>query len=111
ELIFFFLQAKAGIRVGQVTGVQTCALPICDRLRRPKAIAPPTLKVNGLLLDTGSREVTRDGKRIELTPKEYAVLEYLMRHQGRRSEERRVGKEGRCRGGADESRKRERAGR
>ena len=51
--------------------------------RRPKAIAPPTLKVHGLLLDTGSREVTRDGKRIELTPKEYAVLEYLMRHQGR----------------------------
>src|SRR6266705_456563 len=51
--------------------------------RRPKAIAPPTLKVNGLVLDTGSREVTRDGKRIELTPKEYAVLEYLMRHQGR----------------------------
>jgi two-component system, OmpR family, response regulator len=51
--------------------------------RRPKAIAPPTLKVAGLLLDTGSREVTRDGKRIELTPKEYAVLEYLMRHQGR----------------------------
>src|SRR5205823_11698592 len=41
--------------------------------RRPKAIAPPTLKVNGLVLDTGSREVTRDGKRIELTPKEYAV--------------------------------------
>ena len=51
--------------------------------RRPKAIAPPTLKVNGLLLDTGSRAVTRDGKPIELTPKEYAVLEYLMRHQGR----------------------------
>ena len=41
--------------------------------RRPKAIAPPTLKVHGLLLDTGSREVTRDGKRIELTPKEYAI--------------------------------------
>jgi two-component system, OmpR family, response regulator len=51
--------------------------------RRPKAISPPTLKVNGLVLDTGSREVTRDGKRIELTPKEYAVLEYLMRHEGR----------------------------
>ena len=51
--------------------------------RRPKAIAPPTLRVNSLALDTGSREVTRDGKRIELTPKEYAVLEYLMRHEGR----------------------------
>jgi two-component system copper resistance phosphate regulon response regulator CusR len=51
--------------------------------RRPKAIAPPVLKVAGLVLDTGSREVTRDGRRIELTPKEYAVLEYLMRHRGR----------------------------
>src|SRR5690348_18114748 len=26
--IFFFFQAEAGIRVGRVTGVQTCALPI-----------------------------------------------------------------------------------
>ena len=51
--------------------------------RRPKAIAPPVLKVADLTLDTGSREVRRGGKLIELTPKEYAVLEYLMRHQGR----------------------------
>lgn len=51
--------------------------------RRPKAIAPPVLKVADLVLDTGSREVRRGGKFLELTPKEYAVLEYLMRHQGR----------------------------
>src|SRR5216684_1315087 len=51
--------------------------------RRPKAIAPPVLKVADLTLDTASREVRRGGKLIELTPKEYAVLEYLMRHQGR----------------------------
>jgi len=51
--------------------------------RRPKAIAPPVLKVLDLALDTGSRVVTRAGREIELTPKEYAVLEYLMRHQGR----------------------------
>jgi two-component system copper resistance phosphate regulon response regulator CusR len=51
--------------------------------RRPKAIAPPVLKVADLTLDTGSREVRRNGKPIELTPKEYAVLEYLARHQGR----------------------------
>src|SRR2546427_394526 len=48
--------------------------------RRPKAIAPPVLKVADLTLDTGSREVGRGGKLLELTPKEYAVLEYLMRH-------------------------------
>src|SRR3989454_9456474 len=51
--------------------------------RRPKAIAPPVLKVADLTLDSGSREVRRGGKVIDLTPKEYAVLEYLMRHQGR----------------------------
>jgi DNA-binding response OmpR family regulator len=51
--------------------------------RRPKAIAPPVLKVADLTLDTGSREVRRGNKPIDLTPKEYAVLEYLVRHQGR----------------------------
>ena len=50
--------------------------------RRPKAIAPPVLTVADLVLDTGSREVRRAGKPIELTPKEYSVLEYLMRHHG-----------------------------
>ncbi|HEY7684647.1 MAG TPA: response regulator transcription factor [Gemmatimonadales bacterium] len=51
--------------------------------RRPKAIAPPVLRVADLVLDTGSREVRRGSAPIELTPKEYAVLEYLMRHPGR----------------------------
>ena len=51
--------------------------------RRPKAITPPVLRVADLVLDTGSREVRRGGSSIELTPKEYAVLEYLMRHPGR----------------------------
>ena len=51
--------------------------------RRPKAIAPPVLRVADLVLDTGSREVQRGNAPIELTPKEYAVLEYLMRHPGR----------------------------
>src|SRR5439155_16520980 len=31
---FFFFQAEDGIRDGHVTGVQTCALPIYDRIRR-----------------------------------------------------------------------------
>jgi len=51
--------------------------------RRPKQIAPKSLKVSDLELDLGTREVTRAGRRLELTPKEYAVLEYLMRHTGR----------------------------
>src|SRR5260370_19062079 len=31
SLFFFFFQAEDGIRDSSVTGVQTCALPICDR--------------------------------------------------------------------------------
>jgi two-component system, OmpR family, response regulator len=51
--------------------------------RRPRAIASPTLRVADLELDQATHEVRRGGERIELTPKEYAVLEYLMRHAGR----------------------------
>ncbi|MFL5547011.1 MAG: response regulator [Gemmatimonadales bacterium] len=51
--------------------------------RRPKEIRSPVLKVGDLELDSETREVRRGGERIELTPKEYTVLEYLMRHAGR----------------------------
>ena len=51
--------------------------------RRPKALASPTLVVGTLVLDQNTREVHRAAEPIELTPKEYAVLEYLMRHEGR----------------------------
>ena len=51
--------------------------------RRPRAIASPTLIVGDLVLDQNTRAVTRAGQPIELTPKEYSVLEYLMRHESR----------------------------
>ena len=51
--------------------------------RRPKQISSSKLTVADLELDVGSREVRRGGRLIELTPKEYAVLEYLLRHAGR----------------------------
>ena len=51
--------------------------------RRPKEIRSPVLRVGALELDMETREVKRGGERIELTPKEYTVLEYLMRHAGR----------------------------
>jgi DNA-binding response OmpR family regulator len=51
--------------------------------RRPKEIRSPVLRVGDLELDSESREVKRSGEPIELTPKEYTVLEYLMRHAGR----------------------------
>ena len=51
--------------------------------RRPRAIASPVLRVGDLELDRDTHEVRRGGEPIELTPKEYAVLEYLMRHAGK----------------------------
>jgi two-component system copper resistance phosphate regulon response regulator CusR len=51
--------------------------------RRTPTMAAAVLKVSDLSLDKNTRTVTRAGDAIELTPKEYAVLEYLMRHAGR----------------------------
>jgi two-component system copper resistance phosphate regulon response regulator CusR len=51
--------------------------------RRPRAMASPVVQVADLTLNVDTREVHRAGTLIELTPKEYTVLEYLMRHQGR----------------------------
>jgi DNA-binding response OmpR family regulator len=52
-------------------------------LRRGTAEAPGVLQVDDLILNPATREVTREGQRIELTVKEYALLEYFMRHAGR----------------------------
>jgi DNA-binding response OmpR family regulator len=41
-----------------------------------------TLTVDGLTMDLLRREVRRDGRVIELTPKEFSLLEYLMRNPG-----------------------------
>jgi two-component system copper resistance phosphate regulon response regulator CusR len=51
--------------------------------RRPKGIAPPVIRVADLEIDTGEHRVERAGKTIDLTPKEYSVLEYLARNAGR----------------------------
>jgi two-component system OmpR family response regulator len=51
--------------------------------RRPRALQRTRLEVADLTLDLDSREVTRAGQPVELTPKEFAVLEYLVRHAGR----------------------------
>ncbi len=48
--------------------------------RRPKATLHTLLTVDGLTLSSLTFEVKRDGKRIKLSSKEYALLEYLMRH-------------------------------
>jgi len=50
----------------------------------PAAPAPETeLAVGGLRLDLLTRTASRDGRAIELQPREYRILECLMRHAGR----------------------------
>ncbi|MFM8552052.1 MAG: response regulator transcription factor [Nitrospiraceae bacterium] len=52
-------------------------------LRRGSGEAAGVLHVDDLVLNPSTREVTRGGQKIELTTKEYALLEYLMRNVGR----------------------------
>src|SRR5688572_31211187 len=73
---FFFFQAEDGIRDLTVTGVQTCALPICSPLDGRPSIPP------------GSARPTAEQARVTVMRERAA---------GRRSEERRVGKECRSR--------------
>ena len=51
--------------------------------RRPKLQQGFVLKVNDLELDSKNFEVKRSGKNIDLSKKEFALLEYLMRHKNR----------------------------
>jgi two-component system copper resistance phosphate regulon response regulator CusR len=52
-------------------------------LRRQPAVLPAVLGVADLALDTRSHVVTRAGRELSLTPKEYTMLQYLVRHAGR----------------------------
>jgi two-component system, OmpR family, response regulator len=53
-------------------------------IRRATHTAEPTkLSVADLSLDLVTREVTRGGSRLELQPREFSLLEFLMRHAGR----------------------------
>lgn len=49
-------------------------------LRRPTTMIQNTIEYQDLSLSTSSFRVTRSGKDIELTAKEFTLLEYLMRH-------------------------------
>jgi two-component system, OmpR family, copper resistance phosphate regulon response regulator CusR len=51
-------------------------------LRRGPVLRPETVKIADLSIDTRARRVRRGGRQIELTAKEYALLEYLARRAG-----------------------------
>src|SRR5256885_10378832 len=91
---FFFFQAEDGIRDYKVTGVQTCALPICGQLAVssgvPRALNCVTFHPEGRLLAVPAEDQTC---LYEL--RRSAVHEIIGVQP--RSEERRVGKECRSR--------------
>ena len=51
-------------------------------LRRGPSERPAVLEVGDLSLDPATRRVTRDGRQIDLTPKEFGLLELFLRHPG-----------------------------
>lgn len=50
--------------------------------RAPDIRFDPVLQVDNLVLDPTTRQVTRGGRTIDLTPKEFGLLRYLMEHSG-----------------------------
>ncbi|MEU9256694.1 response regulator transcription factor [Streptomyces sp. NPDC048270] len=50
--------------------------------RRSTSVVPPVLERSGIRLDPRHQEVLRDGARVALSRKEFAVLEVLLRAQG-----------------------------
>jgi DNA-binding response OmpR family regulator len=52
-------------------------------LRRSPAVRDDVIKIADLEIDRVNRQVRRAGRRIEVSPKEYSLLEYLLLNQGR----------------------------
>src|SRR3712207_8833570 len=93
-ILFFFFQAEDGIRDIGVTGVQTCALPICDREAIDTTDAGRS--AHGQSVSTRMHAAISSGEAG--ASREFAARR--SRHQrpaSVRSEERRVGKECRSR--------------
>lgn len=51
-------------------------------LRRPSAVQSTIFTIDDLVLDAARQNVTRGGKSVNLTRKEFSLLEYLLKHQG-----------------------------
>jgi heavy metal response regulator len=52
-------------------------------LRRRDIDRPPVFRIDDLTVDSATRRVTRGDRRIELTARQYALLEYFVRNAGR----------------------------
>ena len=59
------------------------AIRVQALLRRGPALQESILRAADIEINRLTRQVRRNGKRIELSPKEYSLLEYLFLHSGR----------------------------
>src|SRR5688572_32133111 len=103
-MFFFFFQAEDGIRDLTVTGVQTCALPICLPLEDelPTTLPTETDPRPAHRAVASARRFLRWARPLaEQLDDATGTREY----QDDRSEERRVGKECRCRWAAEQEEK------
>ncbi|MDO4261382.1 MAG: response regulator transcription factor [Eubacteriales bacterium] len=62
--------------------LEELAARVRTMLRTSFGMASNVLSVGGLTLDCATHQVTRDGQPVDLSAKEYALLEYLMRNRG-----------------------------
>src|SRR5688572_32888489 len=92
-MLFFFFQAEDGIRDLTVTGVQTCALPICPR-RRGHVSRTQSKTLKHGKDRAGDRRTGKHGRWRDRLRRQRPNAR---RRSRRRSEERRVGKECRSR--------------
>src|SRR2546425_8503805 len=90
---FFFFQAEDGIRDKLVTGVQTCALPICSTRKATRAAG----QLAGLRVERLLNEPTAAAMAYGLHQQDAETRFLVFDLGGGRSEERRVGKECRSR--------------
>lgn len=60
--------------------VQEIAARVRALLRRPQAVSSNVLTARNLVLESSTFRVTRNGEDVSLLPKEFALLEFFMRH-------------------------------
>src|SRR5207249_8270390 len=102
---FFFFQAEDGIRDRNVTGVQTCALPICCRIGNGVGSSSRARRKCSARSGHFEPNVQAILRIYAGTPTIEEMVSFSRDDPERRSEERRVGKEWRARGSEDHEKK------
>jgi two-component system OmpR family response regulator len=73
---------ERGRRSADVAAVTELLSRVEALLRRPADVRETVLSVGSLQLDLMTRTVSRNGRTIDLLPREFRLLAYMMRHQG-----------------------------